>query len=385
MKISELRKREAYDEGLLSTLHAGVERMEKLGWDLPCGDKNVQWYLHPFFSVYVTESFGEAGRHFLREQYAHAPRVMRRIAQRLCVDVLSMGGVFRAALQPAFELCCCPDACESMWMPGNHRMRYFNFARGYVRVFPKEGFSNAGILKEIEFRTRHQSKYPWIVPFKHVDVGTGVFEEPLLSMHPVNREPDAVRRQAGIEAAFGALQTLHQLDARMVHPEAYLDFKREAYERARDALREKFGGLDFGNVEQMWSRSAKVIREARNIEVSLTHGDFQPGNILVGYDGGASMPFALIDWEDVGVRASVYDEMTFLLQSRAPRGLYNRLLQWRRRGNPGAYGLSCSPELAAALWSIEEWIWLCETSSRPGILEIPHGLELHFREIAKAR
>ena len=94
MKISELRKREAYDEGLLSTLHAGVERMEKLGWDLPCGDKNVQWYLHPFFSVYVTESFGEAGRHFLREQYAHAPRVMRRIAQRLCVDVLSMGGCF---------------------------------------------------------------------------------------------------------------------------------------------------------------------------------------------------------------------------------------------------------------------------------------------------
>ena len=56
MKISELRKREAYDEGLLSTLHAGVERMENLGLELPCGDKNVHWYLNTFFSVYVLVS-----------------------------------------------------------------------------------------------------------------------------------------------------------------------------------------------------------------------------------------------------------------------------------------------------------------------------------------
>lgn len=54
---------------------------------------------------------------------------------------------------------------------------------------------------------------------------------------------------------------------------------------------------------------------------ALTHGDFQPANILVNREGTW-----LIDWEYSARRQAGYDALVFVLRSRFPAGLATR---WR--------------------------------------------------------
>ncbi len=74
------------------------------------------------------------------------------------------------------------------------------------------------------------------------------------------------------------------------------------------------------------------------------------------------------------------------LRSRFAHGLYARVasfLQSSRFCMDENIEIGVSSELAVALWAIEEWIWLMETSAREGIREIGAGLQAHFREIQK--
>jgi len=57
-----------------------------------------------------------------------------------------------------------------------------------------------------------------------------------------------------------------------------------------------------------------------HIFTAVTHGDFQPANILVNRDG-----VWLIDWEYLARRQAGYDALVFALRSRFPAGLAKRL------------------------------------------------------------
>jgi hypothetical protein len=57
-----------------------------------------------------------------------------------------------------------------------------------------------------------------------------------------------------------------------------------------------------------------------NIDLAITHGDFQPGNILCTKDD-----FWIIDWEYSNQRSIFYDALVFDLECRFPLGLGTRL------------------------------------------------------------
>ena len=93
----------------------------------------------------------------------------------------------------------------------------------------------------------------------------------------------------------------------------------------------------------------------------------------------AKSPFVFIDWEDVAMRSTLYDDMTFAYKTRAPRHLTKRLTD----PAPMRDRLPSSIDFDAArsIWFFEEWIWLLESSSRQGIVRMPNGLKIHFREL----
>lgn len=378
MKLSELRTRESLDERLEATLMACARRDASLGEAVSEGTLE-RWYEHPFFSVFVRKGFCEAGRRYLRAQYQHSPDRKRRVLQAAAVGVMAVGPVFDRALKAGLMLPGYAQSTEQMWMIGNHRVRRFDFARRRVRVYPKVGFSPEGIRREIAVRSRLGGK--WIQPI--LEVHEDVFEEPLLDAVPLDRVPDEVRRAEALDAAAEAIGWLNRKDSRELSGAVYIAARREAYEGLRARVYARFAGLDLSLVDEMFSRAEAVIRRAMRVEVGMTHGDFQPGNVLVSNSSASGHEIWLIDWEDAGERATVYDVMTWHLQSRRPAGLSERGRSFLSRSDVGPFSLSCSAELAVAMWAVEEWLWLLEASSREGISRVPQGLGLQFRELSR--
>lgn len=378
MKISELRTRENYDAALADTLNACIEADAR---QTCCHLSNapVQWFEHPIFSVYVTSNFCTDGRRYLNMQYRHAPRRSRRLAQAALTDIMTIPHVFSLILKPAFQLQVSGRPEYQMWMPGNHRFRRFDFESRTIRIYPKIGFSSEGIRKEIELRRQLSMQFQWILPVLRSDEETAIFDEPLLEALPFNRIPSTSRRQRIHAQLDSILNELHSCQASAITSEAYLALKRSQLEAAYTQFASKFPGVRFNLIEQAWIYASEIIRQTSEIQISLTHGDFQPGNLLVAADLSNSGLW-LIDWEDAGIRASVYDAMTWTLQSRAPNGLRKRLDAFIQSDIDMPLTLNCAKKTAAALWIVEEWIWLLESSAREGITQMPAGLCTHFKE-----
>lgn len=377
MKISELRAREHYDQNLMDTLKNCIRIDQKNGdrYGAP-----IQWFCHPFFSVYTSDDFCLFGRYYLRNQYLYTPNIMRRWIQAAAVEIMYQKKVFQNALIPAFELDAPENPNEIMWMPGNHRFRKFDFNQRTLRIYPKHGFSRDGILQEIQIRSEMTDKYSWILPMLKFDIEDSFIEEPLISAHPLNREPDKNRVSCALTHACKLLDELHTHQYQKLKTDEYIDIKRKEFVQAKNNLNQKFKGIVLTNVDEVFEKSVRILKRAESVDVSLTHGDFQPGNILI--PDKKRDDIWLIDWEDASIRASVYDRMTYLLNSRSPYGLKKRVRSFLR--NPDQYEIKpdFSPGIAIALWAIEEWIWLMNASCRQGITQLPAGLCQQFREIS---
>lgn len=374
MKLSELRAREALDDRLEATLLSCI-RMDSGYGTAKVEEAYGMWFEHPFFSVFVKRGFCEAGRRYLRSQYMYSPVRRRRLVQAATVGLMSVGPVFDRSLRSGVSL---PDGVapeHQMWMIGNHRVRRFDFARGEVHVYPKAGFSDAGICREIAFRKREARE--WMLPILSSE--GAMFSEPLLEAVPLDRVPEDAKREAALEAAVSALESLNGIGCHTLSGADYLAVMSEEYDVLKGRVHARFPGLDLSLVDEMFARASEVIGHAREVEVGTTHGDFQPGNVLVPH--GERGAVRLIDWEDVGERASVYDALTWRLQSRRPSGLSERVRFFLERGDIAPFRLPCAVELAVALWAVEEWRWLLESNSREGIERVPQGLVLQFAEL----
>ena len=175
------------------------------------------------------------------------------------------------------------------------------------------------------------------------------------------------------------MDELHLHSYQKMNTEDYIELKRNEYQQAKNRICEKFMGLNLDNVDDVLEKSFRIIKRVKTVDVSLTHGDFQAGNILI--PDTAREDIWLIDWEDAGVRASVYDDMTWILKSRSPSGLRQRVRDFLRNPKHSERLSGVYPGIAVAFWAIEEWIWLLNASSRMGITKLSPGLCQHFREI----
>jgi hypothetical protein len=122
------------------------------------------------------------------------------------------------------------------------------------------------------------------------------------------------------------------------------------------------------------------------IATALTHGDFQPANVLV--DGERVW---LIDWEYAARRQAGYDALVYGLRARFPRGLAHRLdefvaqgpeadrwhTRWPRCGWQGADDRF----LYAVLFWLEELSLHLEENANPSFVQPGEGLPILMGEI----
>jgi hypothetical protein len=68
--------------------------------------------------------------------------------------------------------------------------------------------------------------------------------------------------------------------------------------------------------------------DSGEIECCASHGDLQPGNVLLGKGGGVTV----IDWERTIPRAAWFDPLTFSLEARKGLGLAERVERFIAEG-----------------------------------------------------
>jgi hypothetical protein len=130
----------------------------------------------------------------------------------------------------------------------------------------------------------------------------------------------------------------------------------------------------------LWERTNTLVSQINDlrstgggrITTALTHGDFQPANILAN-DKGAW----LIDWEYSARRQAGYDALVFMLGSRFPGNLADRLQRFV------VWGPDATAPLTHLVWPGVDWQH-ADNRRLNGTLFLLEELALHLVENANS-
>ena len=218
-----------------------------------------------------------------------------------------------------------PRSQQKLVVAGNHKIRLLDRDAGVAHAVLKERFHPGFITREVAARRRARDCGVPVPPLVAVAAAGRRFSEQYLSGTPVNRLARPGDAQTAVRAMARHLARLHGETARREPLRAYVARKeaqiREALAGAlplpadrRHALLGQAGALVAAlAATEQWRRDG-------DITTALTHGDFQPANVLVNDDG-----VWLIDWEYAARRQIAYDHLVYALAARFPEGLAERL------------------------------------------------------------
>ena len=313
----------------------------------------------------------------IRREFARSVLWWRRPAQRAYVALATSRLGARWLAQAGVSIFPpLPDAEQLLIVAGNHKMRLLDRARGVVYGILKSGFPPGFMQREIEARQQAAELDLPVPPLEALAKDGTWFRERYVSGTPVNRLADAaVAQRAVTEAA----QSLRRLLKHTMQEEPLSEYverlagQARAHIEASHLLREEQKRSLLQVVDCLLTQiNACQSAVGGRILTSLTHGDFQPANILVNQDG-----VWLIDWEYSARRQAGYDALVYTLRSRFPDGLAARLRQMLDGG--GATG-----SLPLADWPGLDWQ---DVSRRRvhGLLFLLEELALHLEENANPR
>lgn len=380
MRLSELAAREDLDAILRRTLAAAWEDAAgepaqvvglSPGAAPPPGAQ--RWVVQPTLGAYFPASvaglaggvaLARAARHWLRDTLRFSPVLHRVPAQWALVEALASPWGLRVTSRPAFAVTPArPLPAHQLVVPGNQRVRLFDFARGVCRVVVKDGFDDATLAHEAAARRAatagglRTSVVPVLATGRttsgHGPTGGALAEglalpkglawldEPIVQGVSLPRLPPWVDPAPFRAAALDAIARHH---AATVGARA----AGEAADQAAATVAERRGRVSerFGDPLDDVARAADALGRAAagggEVPFAAGHGDFQPGNVLCratstsapmflsGLGGGhpqAEPPggVILLDWEHAGVRSRAYDALTWHLNARSPAGLAQRV------------------------------------------------------------
>jgi hypothetical protein len=276
---------------------------------------------------------------------------------------------------------------------GNHKLRLLDRAHGLAYGIVKSGFSGDYIRREIATRRQAEELALPVPPLVTISEDETWFSERYVSGTPLNRLADPRAAETALHRARRAVRRLLAETLEQVSLEGYLSSLSDQIERLISQSRllpepDKLAHVENARTIAGQIRSLSPAVGGR-ITTALTHGDFQPANILV--DGEQVW---LIDWEYAARRQAGYDALVFALQSRFPTGLARRLqglLDEGEAGPPpslsGWPGLDWSDPTArrahSLLFLLEEWIVHLSENTNPRFLRLGDGLVGLQREIVR--
>jgi hypothetical protein len=284
-----------------------------------------------------------------------------------------------------------PDAEHMLIVAGNHKIRLLDCAGGLSYGILKSGFPPRFMQREIAARQQAAELGLPVPPLQAAAEDGTWFSERYVSGTPANRLTDP---QAARDAVANAANALILLLTRTLREESLDDYVAHLRDRIRPLIGESHLLTNpqkraFMNQVESLAECASGLSSAVGgcIATALTHGDFQPANVLVNRER-----VWLIDWEYAARRQAGYDALTYALRSRFPRGLAGRLRQ-ALDGNgledsrlladwPGLdWGDKSRRRVHVLLFLLEDLALHLEENANPHFVQPEQGLTILGQEI----
>lgn len=309
----------------------------------PRGSARTQTWLinHYLNAIFVAEA-ERAIFEPIRREFSRSPIWWRRPAQRSYVAAAlahySAPWLAQSRLEVTPAL---PAAHQLLLVAGNHKLRLLDWSQQRTYGILKAGFQTDFIQREIAARQQAAHLGLHVPPLLEVAADGTWFAEALVCGTPLNRLAQPA------QATTNALRQLHTLQSatlQMADRAAYVTkLRQQAFDllMANRLLRDQ----DRTSLQiAMTTLSSQALTPTNPLHTALTHGDFQPANLLA--DGEEVW---LIDWEYAARRQAGYDLLGYALAARAPQGLAQRLSAFVARG------VACAPMLANDPWARAAW------------------------------
>jgi len=374
-----MRRREDFERVLAETLADGwsAELGRPVRLRSGAGADGQAWRFLPVFSAYVGRGAGPNVRRFLRESFQFTPFAWRAPIQWVVAQLLAGPAGLRLAGRSGFvvepEL---PHEEERLVLPGNRRIRVFDFSSRRTRVFLKRGFPASAIRTEVSVRGGRASG-----PFQPIlAAGETWFEEEIFDGVPLPRCAPWVDRPALARAALAALDTWLDRTARRADARAHVEGLVE-----RCLGRGPGQGLPT-SVHDALARAvlrlAPVASELGEVSLAVGHGDMQPGNVLAPRTG---LDVRLIDWEYSAERWREFDRLTWALRARWGPGLAARLVAFvqgrRLAGLDDLAREESTRRRQAAMFLLEDLGWHVADMCSSPFVGLTEGLQSRLPEL----
>ncbi|MDC1540914.1 hypothetical protein N8378_01170 [Candidatus Pelagibacter ubique] len=284
------------------------------------GYVNIEYVVNDHLNIVYPLTINRNDLRELVSEFKYHPKVYRRILQTVYTFLAIRWPLEIIASSKSVVISIPIDAKEKwIFIPGNHSIRAIELEKNRCFVFLKSGFDKKFIKTDVNIR----SKYKWLKTPKVIQQKNSWYEEQRVVGLPLNRLSSIDLKKKVIIGAQNQLSKIYQKTATRINIKDYVPqlcvsilsmLDTSLYELSD---REKYIISNFvGKLNLILINSFGDM----NIDLAITHGDFQPGNILCTKDD-----FWIIDWEYSNQRSIFYDALVFDLECRFPLGLGTRL------------------------------------------------------------
>lgn len=379
MRIDELLEREPFAEILCETLRRGWSTQHGTTFDVRPGDAvGQEWRMQPLLNAFCTRDVSAAPRQFLRDGFRTTPVARRAPAQWMLGTMLATPLGLRMTERPGFTVApALPGAGHLLVVPGNRRVRVFDFSTGLVRVMGKPGYGAECIATEVALRTAGNA--PLCPPLTAAGGDSSWFEERILDGYALPRCPRSLNPARAAASASTALTRWSAATRRAVDANAHIDALEQDLNTALALLASRFPDAMKSQRLQWLPALAKAARSVPRHVVAASHGDFQPGNIIVSRDGSRVW---IIDWEHAGARTESYDAYVLTLRSRSSCGLAARLRDAvARRDQVLPFADASAWRAQLACWILEDLKWFASESLQAPLVAPSAGFMQYLSEL----
>lgn len=297
MKISQMLEREDF-------YTINKRTLEKYWLEQVNDAEKTNLYIYPHLNAIVTSAPTKEILEYLLCEYSIRSSIIKRLLIKLYVYIsLKSKGILASkmlAINAHIEN-------DMLIYPCNKKYRIFNFKRKTVSVIVKDGFSDSDLRHEIAFRSRED--LPSFVP-EFVCSDEHSYEETIIDGRPLARISDGFE-----EYRNQAYKLLKQYGDSQTETRNANEYARILADNIYQLLEYKAHNKEI--VNEIVERLLEVIPDSREVQLTFSHGDLQPGNIWVE---NKNDHIYIIDWESWGIRSEWYD-YDILYHNLRPDGL----------------------------------------------------------------
>ncbi len=346
MRISLLLEREPFPHILEQTLsrywsdHFGQPITVRWQTGRPNGRIGQIWLVNAYLNTIFVPDVDAAVFDPIKREYSRSPVWWKRPLQQTYVHLAIHPRLAHRFTQAYLTVSpVLPEAAQTLVIPGNHKIRWLDMVRQTTVGIVKAGFDDHFFRQELKARQQAAAHGVPVPELLEAAPEAGWFSEQYVSGTPLNRLADRQQAEQALAEVSERMQSLLAATAVEIPAHTYIT-TLSAKILARIQTHHLLTAVEKETMAvQTEALAAQAVQQTTPITTALTHGDFQPANILLNENG-----VWLIDWEYAARRQISYDALVFGLNTRFPQGLAGRLQRY------GDTGDLAHPVAALANW-----------------------------------